>query len=237
MCLSRCRRGRLGRRRRPSRDARRRRGAGARVTRRSRAAARGGGTGRGSRTREARYLRRCCVSNCLCSAGLRGAAARPRRSPRLVVERLGPFRRRAVALVHRAALLRRRRPPPQIVLRSAIFLIHDKTLRPPGRVRAPRAAWEGSGAWGDVLLRFSYSLEASGTRCARRAGGLIDSSTPTQPPQAEQTRGQNQQHIISGQESSSPRPATTRQRRRCGRRTQHRRGPLRRTQPVATSRF
>ena len=64
VCLSRCRRGRLGRRRRPSRDARRRLGAGARVTRRSRAAARGGGAGRGSRTREARYLRRCCQSNC-----------------------------------------------------------------------------------------------------------------------------------------------------------------------------
>jgi len=57
-------RGRLGRRRRPSRDARRRLGAGARVTRRSRAAARGGGARRGSRTREARYLRRCCESNC-----------------------------------------------------------------------------------------------------------------------------------------------------------------------------
>jgi len=158
-----------------------------------------------------------------------GAAARLRRSPRLFVERLGPFRCRAVALVLRAASLRRRRPLRTIVLRSAIFLIHEGTLRPPGRVRAPRAAWEGSGALGDVLLRSSYSLEASGTRCARRAGGLIDSSTPTQPPQAEQTRGQNQQHIISGQESSSPRPATTRQRRRCGRRPQHRRGPLRRT--------
>ena len=116
-------------------------------------------------------------------------------------------------------------PPPQIVLRSAIFLIHEETLRPPGRVRAPRAAWEGSGALGDVLLRSSYSLEEPGTRCARCAGGLIDSSTPTQPPQAEQTRGQNQQHIISGQESSSPRPATKRQRRRCGRRTRARRGP------------
>ena len=62
----------------------------------------------------------------------------------IVVERLGPFRRRAVALVHRAALLRRRRPPPQIVLRSAIFLIR-KGLCAPGRVRGPRAArrWNG----------------------------------------------------------------------------------------------
>ena len=64
---------------------------------------------------------------------------------------------------------RPRWPPPQIVLRSCDFFVSQRRLAPPGRVRGPRAAQEGSGALGDVLLRSSYSLEASGTRCARRA--------------------------------------------------------------------
>ena len=69
---------------------------------------------------------------------------------------------------------RPRWPPPQIVLRSCDFFVSQRRLAPPGRVRGPRAAQEGSGALGDVLIRSSYSLEASGTRqhtCQRAAGG------------------------------------------------------------------
>ena len=55
-------------------------------------------------------------------------------------------------VVHRAALLRRRRPPPPD--RSALcdFFDSQRGLAPPGRVRGPRAAREGSGALGGRVL-------------------------------------------------------------------------------------
>ena len=57
------------------------------------------------------------------------------------------------------------------------FFDSQRGLAPLGRVRGPRAAPEGSGALGDAILRSSYSLEASGTRRARRAGGHVDAYT------------------------------------------------------------
>ena len=65
----------------------------------------------------------------------------------LFVERLGPFRRRAVALVTCAALDGVRRRRPQIVLRSAIFLIRKGPGAPRPSLRRARAG-EGAGGLG-----------------------------------------------------------------------------------------
>ena len=81
----------------------------------------------------------------------------------------------------------------------------------PGRARGP---WE----------RQYYGIPTRWRRRGPLARHDAAAGRRLQPPQAKRMRGQNQQHIISGQESSSTRPATTRQRRRCGRRTRARRG-------------
>ena len=63
--------------------------------------------------------------------------------------------------------------------RSALcdFFDSQRAFAPPGRVRGPRAAREGSGALGDAILRNSYSLEASGTVAARRGAGVPSPTT------------------------------------------------------------
>ena len=168
MCLSRRPRGRLGRRRRPSRDARRRLGAGARVTRRSRAAARGGGAERGSRTREARYLRRCCESNC------------PLKDLRAALQRVRAGRRgsSSSAWVRSVAALWPWSTAPRYTASSAAapdrsalcdFFDSQRGLAPPGRVRGPHAARDGSGALGGRVLAGSHFLGTPDTHCS--AGG------------------------------------------------------------------
>ena len=104
-----------------------------------------------------------------CSASAQVAEARRRAPGSVPSPRCGPGPpRRAFAASTAAA--------PD---RSALcdFFDSQRGLAPPGRVRGPRAAREGSGALGDAILRNSYTLEASGTRCARRAGGRVDAYT------------------------------------------------------------
>ena len=103
--------------------------------------------------------------------------------------------------------------------RSALcdFFDSQRGLAPPGRVRGPRAAREGSGALGYVLLRSSYSLEASGTRCAWRAGGLIDAYTIA-------LSGVNSRPKSTTNLADIKAALRDPRRRRCGRRPQHRRG-------------
>ena len=115
----------------------------------------------------------------------------------------------------------RQRDVLAIFLRSAIFLIRKGALRPPAGSAAPARPGGVRGPWGTQYYGITTRWRRRGP--LPRGGG--QACRRLQPPQAKQMRGQNQQHIISGQESSSTRPATTRQRRRCGRRTRARRGP------------
>ena len=80
----------------------------------------------------------------------------------------------------------------EIVLRSTIFLIRKGALRPPAGSAVPTRRRRPRGAGGTQY----YGVPTRWRRLGPVArGARADTSTPTQPPKAEQARGQNPQHI------------------------------------------